>query len=341
MGLTVGTSLSLISLSVFILCFYSIYNAYNTIQAQTDLLINNNQCDDVDDDGNNYFDTPSHPGTYDARLCSFNPLMLSDKDFRDNILSLYGPNKIVTAIKNLTTGAWNYPSTSLIQKDPVLSKMILNSWFTADDALNTHKTVYYSKTLNSFSIDGIEYNNFDNSGLNLSSYTDPKSGKTNYYLYMDNNVMIELPIQLYIQNLPQEQRGNQKVKVNGVFKTLNVPPINITNINDLKSVLSDKFYNFIDNNKNTCKQLNPDGQKNNDNICKFFASDSLSGLVIALKRILVVPMNNPIVVADYINYVDTQISNSSRITYLEFFLWLAMKSHRDSLTYDFILDKNL
>lgn len=340
MGLTVGISLSLLCTSILIIIIYIIYTVYTSIQAQADQLISNNQCDDVDNDGNNYFNTPSHPGTYDSKLCLLNPLMLSDKEFRDSILSIYGPKKIVTAITNLTTGAWTFPSTSLIQKDQTLSNMILNPWFTADDALNAHKLVTYSKTLNSFTIDGKTYNNFNNSGLNLSSYVDSVTGNAHYYLFMDNNVVIELPIQLYIENLTPAQQGNQKVKVNGVFKTLNVPPINITSIDDLKTVLSDKFYNFLDTTGNTCKSLNLDGQKANDNYCKFFTSDSLSGLVVVLKRIIVVPMNNPIVIADYITYVEQQISNSSRITYLEFFLWLAMKSHRDSITYDFVLDRN-
>jgi hypothetical protein len=335
----IGWILSISCFCVFAACIYSLYTLYSAVQTQTDLLVRNNQCLDSDINGNPIF--ANNQGPYDDRLCIFNSLLVSDKEFRNNTLSLYPPKNITNAIQNLSNGTWTWPSTKLIQQDSILSNMILNPWFTADDALNSHTKVTYSKSLNLFIIDGVSYNNFDNSGLNLSSYID-KDRNTNYYLFLDNNVVIQLPIQLFIYNLNKnKQPSSQIIKVNGVFKTLNITPIQITTVDDLKTILNDQFYSFRNASSNTCLGLNLDAQKTNDNTCKFFTADSVGGIVTALKRVVVVPMQNDAVVADFIMYVENKIATSIKLTLLEFFLWLAMKSHRDNITYDFVLDKTL
>jgi hypothetical protein len=330
-------------LVIIILSLYVLYIINQGLVEQSTYLVNNNQCLDTDANGNPIF--ISNQGAVDDRLCIFNSLLISDPVFRESVLSLYSPGKMLLAIENLSSGKWPYPSTKLVQEDPILSTMILNQWFSSDDALNSHRNVMFSNTLNFFVVDGKTYSNFDNSGLNLSSYID-KNGNPIFYIFMDNNVVIELPIQLFIYNLPVEQQKNQRVKIKGIWKILNVPPIKITDVESLKSILTDKFYNFKDTQtdgsfRKSCLGLNPDEQKQNDNNCKFFTSDSIGGIVTVLKRVVVVPMQNDAIVSDYISYVENKVINFQQITLLEFFLLLAMKSHRDSITYDFKLDKTI
>jgi hypothetical protein len=332
--------------STLIICIIlaaSLYYIYSKANELTKTLMDHDQCNASDTNGKSIFSSGGVPytpnGPFDEKFCIFNPLFLTDVEFRESALMLYTPSQIITAFIKILNGSYQLPSSSLIQQDPVLANMILNPWFTSDTPFNVTEKITYNKSLNSFVLNGEEYNNFSNSGINLSSYVDKKTRETNYYLFMDNKVILELPIQLYIQKLPAELRGNQKVKSGGVWKTVNVDPINIVTVDNLHTVLEHDFYQFKDRSGfKTCQNRDSKEQKDVDSTCKFFSADSLSGLIVALKRILVINLPDN-VIADYIEYVNIKISNGTRITYMEFFLWLAMKSHRDKVTYDFQMIK--
>ena len=330
-GGIISSTIVIIILVIIIIIVLS----YNSIKAMSDQLISYNQCNAIDNNGDPVYENQG--GTYSDLLCPLNSLLITDPEFREKTLKIYSPSKMANAIYNIASNNWVLPNTNIIAKDQVLAGMVINEWYTSDDALNARKTIEYNSDLSSFTIDGINYNNFSNSGLNLSQYKDSK-GIIVFYLYMDNNVIIELPIQLYISKLSENQRGNQKVKVKGVFRTVNVDPIDIQSIDDLKNLLDEKFYKFKDSSHKSCMGLNPDGQKENDEYCKFFNVNGLNGLIIALKRVIVVNLPENIN-SDYISYIEKKISLGQTLTYLEFFLWLAMLSYRDSITYDFKLIK--
>lgn len=324
-------------ISIILLMYYVVYIVYRNIQEQTDVLVENKQCLYTDNEGDPLF--INNEGIYNDSLCILNPLLITDDGFRESALSLYSPDKLLLSLKNIYNGVWTVPSTKIINQDPILANMILNPWFSSDDSFNSYKSVFFNNTINSFTIDNVQYNNIDNSGINLSSYLD-KNGIEQYYLFIDNNVIIELPVQLYIGNLRlEEQQTPQTVSVNGVSKVLKLTPIKISFLSELLTILDEKFYKFRDNFSKTCIRLNVTNQEENDNTCKFFTKETISGIVVVLKRIIVVPMNNDIVVSDYITRIEEKNSKGSKINYLEFFLWLAMKSYRDNITYNFILNK--
>jgi hypothetical protein len=108
---------------------------------------------------------------------------------------------------------------------------------------------------------------------------------------MDSNLLIELPMQLYLGQLPDSQTEKVSVKVRGQKKELSIEPLRVKTLGDLQSVLDKRFYQFIEKSLTTqsdCNNLSSKNQKLYDSRCKFFQSDALAGLVIALKRIIII-----------------------------------------------------
>lgn len=308
-------------------------------------------------------------GTYSIEYCAFHPLMLTDPKFRDSAIALYGGNKTFTAIKRLFNGTWRLPDKNLITQDPVLSTMILNPWYTSDEVGYQKQIIEYTFDLRTFVIDGKQFSTFQQEGLEHSYYKEYIYANNNtkvkcsmqdqficndtpglcncshqdievYYLYMDTRILIELPMQLYLGKLPDSQTNKVKIKVNGKVQELSVEPLQVKTLEDLERVLTTRFYQFkrklIDEYGNfSCGGLSSKDQKLYDSRCKFFKSDALDGIVIALRRIIII--NIPESVRDaWIEKIDRIISLNQPLDYLQFFLWLAAKSHKEGIKYEFV-----
>jgi hypothetical protein len=289
--------------------------------------------------------------TLDYKLCPFHPLIVTDKKFRDKVLAGYGPDKMLTALKNIITGVWKLPDPNLIKKDPILATMILNPWYIADDANNTVETIEYPPTLDSFVYQDKIYSNFIENGIFVDQYTNIK-GEKFYYYYMDNDILIDLPSQLYIGKTSGVVSQETLIKIEGKIDKRVVTGIKISNLEEFNREITARFYKFLDiksytqSKANKCKNVNPSDQQKADPVCKFFPAEmsgtppqsGLDGIIIALRRVVVVNIDDNII-DDYIESIDKKIRENHQLTYLEFFMWLSMKSKRDKITYKFKLKK--
>jgi hypothetical protein len=339
---------------------------------QIDYLSQNQKCDVTDDDGNPVIDEENgsifgrmfdENGLYSIEYCALHPLMLTDKEFRANTLTLYGgPTKILTSIKKFYDGVWKVPDKGLIEADPVLSTMVLNPWYTSDDVYFTPVKVEYTTDLSTFIVDGKKLVGLKATGLNLSwgesviNYNDVKLEKCKgpdlakcevnpstcdcklqnvrqYYLYIDNNLVIELPIQLYLGK-EGKKTENIQIKVGGKMKNKAIEPLQIKTIDDLDTIIEDKFFKFKYKIGDKCEKLVDKKFNSYDEFCKFFKWDGLEGIVITLRRILVIHLPSD-VIDKYIDRVDKKVNRTIQVNYLEFFLWLACKSYRDKISYYF------
>jgi hypothetical protein len=373
-GLTGSTSIILVIAILVIVGIY-LHNRYMDIFS-INFLWEKGFCKVIDDKGKVVVDKDTgslfgtlfnKDGVYSIEYCAFNPLMLTDPTFRDSAINLYGGNKMFTAIKRLFNGTWRLPDQNLIKEDQVLSSMILNPWYTSDDVFYTQNNIEYTSDLKTFIVDGKQFNGFDEKGLYYSYHKENMYANNNtlekcsmqdklicnntpglcdcsfqnvpmYYLYMDDRVLIELPMQLYLGKLPDSQTEKISIKVRGKKTDLSIEPLRVKNLEDLERVLDKRFYQFIWQDLTTgvnCNNLSTKDQKLYDDKCKFFQSDALAGIVIALKRIIII--NIPESVRDaLIEKIDRKISLDQRLDYLQFFLWLAAKSHKEKITYNFI-----
>jgi hypothetical protein len=365
-GLTGSTSIILV-IAILVIGVIFLHKKYKEIFS-IDYLWDNNYCIVVDESGKTIVDKDTgslfgRNGIYSTEYCAFHPLMLTDPEFREKALALYDTSKIFTSIKNFFNGTWLLPDQNLIKKDPILSTMILNPWYTSDDVFYTPNTIQYTYDLSTFIVDGNDFYSFNNDGLYKSFYRQNINANNNtktkclpvdvftcedspglcncqqqdievYYLYMDNRILIELPMQLYLGQLPDSQTKTITIKVAGKKQEAKIEPFKVTKLEDLEDLLTKRFYQFKAKVGKGCEGVSSKDQKKYDSQCKFFQSDALAGLVIALRRIIII--NIPESVRDaWIEKIDKNISMDTALSYLEFFLWLAAKSHRDKITYNF------
>ena len=333
---------------VITLIYYAIYWVYNRYMKifNIDFLWKSGRCNFINDEGINVIDKDrgslfGKNGIYSYHYCALNPLMLTDKEYKNSVLNIYNVNKMSNAVKNLNNGTWKLPGKDIIEKDSILANMILNPWYTADDPYNTIQDVYYTFDLSNFMIDGNRiYVKSENRGMNLGWYDKIDSKQiTNrsYYLYTDNKIIINLPISLYMGKY-QSSIGDLKIQIKGKkMKTeeLGSKPVVINTVSELKKLLEDTFYKFKEKNGDLCKNLNSSDQQKYDSTCKFFPDIGLGGLVTVLRRIIVIHLPSTVIDEFISNFEITMYYMN--VDYLEFFLWMAMKSHRDKITYNFIL----
>lgn len=332
---------------IALICYaiYWVYKRYMKI-FNIDFLWKSGKCNFINDAGINVLNKDSGSlfgknGIYSYHYCALNPLMLTDKEYKKNVLNIYDVNKMINAVKNLNNGTWKLPGKDIIEKDNILANMILNPWYTSDDPYNTTQNVYYTSDLSNFMINNNSINvKSENRGMNLGWY-DKIDSKQNtnrsYYLYTDNKIIINLPISLYMGKY-QSSIGDLEIKINGKksrVDELGSKAIVINTVSDLKKLLEETFYKFKEKIGDTCKNLDTGGQKEKDSICKFFPSNGLGGFITVLKRIIVLHLPST-VIDDFISEFESSMYYMN-VDYLEFFLWMAMKSYRDEITYNFIL----
>jgi hypothetical protein len=338
-------------------------------------LWDNNLCSATDEAGKEYIDKENgsiygKDDLYSIEYCAFHPLMLTDPKFKESALTLYGGiSKLLSTFIDFFNEKIKVPDTSLPSKNPVLANMILNPWYTSDDAFFTNVEVKFTPSLNVFIIDGksyyITYNDTSGKeGLFMSFY----KTKLNYnqeklrecnnsekvrcrnspldcpcqnmdvqinYLYTSNDNIIELPMRLYLGMVDEKDTKTIKIKVGGKSTDKVVQPLKVNKLADLEKVLTDNFIGFKNIVKKDCEGIIAKSQKAYDSKCKFFSSDALSGLVIALKRIIV--RNIPEKVSlEYKEGVDKIIKQNRSLNYMQFFLWLAIRAVTEKLTFTFV-----
>lgn len=354
----------------------NLHNLYMDV-FHIDYLWDNGFCDVLDEEGNTLVDKDTgslfgKDGVYSIEYCAFHPLMISDPMFKEQALTLYGgPGKLIQSFWKFLNGTWKLPDQNMLKIDPPLSSMIINPWYTSDDAYFTPVTVDFSTDLSTFKIGPNKFIGMNPDGLYLSwseeemNYNNTKLQKckgidlTNcekspatcdckfqkviqYYLYTNNRIIIELPMQLYLGNQDEKVAKDISIKVNGVVKTRRIEPLKIETLAKLKQVIEAKFYAFKDEMKVakiTCDKISEKDQKKYDSACKFFTSDSLSGLVTVFRRILVIHLPNSVIDA-YIEEVQTLINKNKKLSYLQFFIYLSCTSYRDKIKYIFVPFKN-
>lgn len=361
--------ISILILIILVIVFgLSFKNRYNNLFS-TNFLMRNGYCKVIDDNGTPIITDSGSlfgiGGIYSKEYCSLNPLILTDNKFRENALAKYDLNQLYTFIMNVFSGKQKLPDQNLINTDPILSSMILNPWYTSDDSYFTSENIYYTFDLRTFKINDTIYTSFNNDGLYLSWYDELKSLNINtgdicsplektdcenyqfkcqcqndivrtYYLYMDNNLILDLPAQLYLGKLSNSDIGKETVRLSKNNTPLQ--PLRINNLSDLENLLENRFYKFRNKVGNSCEFLLESKQKEKDSFCKFFTSSSLSGLVIVLRRILINNISDN-VIEEYIQKINKKMSRNQSLDYLQFFLWLAAKSKFDKVNYKFILYK--
>uniref|UniRef100_A0A6C0H7V5 Uncharacterized protein n=1 Tax=viral metagenome TaxID=1070528 RepID=A0A6C0H7V5_9ZZZZ len=295
-----SSSFSIISVIVIISIF--IYNVYMKLKTHTDYIINIGEC-------------PEEIYNIHQFLCVFHPLFVSDEDFRNSVIQNYDVGKVFKAIGYLYDGSW----TRTPAPDGYLKYMVMNPWYISDEKNFVQEFVYYDPDLTLFEYKRFTFSAFKgDDGLYISKYTDPESKNVYWYMYIDFSIMMKI----------------RKDIVEGTLK--------INNANDVESALLNRFYEFYRNNLrvNTCDNLDRAGQDKVVKQCLFFnpktdkTPESFTGLVIALRRIIVVALEAP-VIDEYITRIDTKLNKSQNISRMEFFMWLAMKSHRDSIKFKF------
>lgn len=336
---------------------------------QIDYLWDNGFCDVVNEEGKTLVDKETgtlfgKDGVYSIEYCAFNPLMISDPNFREGSLTLYGgPGKLIQSFWKFMNGTWKVPDQNLLQKDLPLSSMILNPWYTSDDAYFTPVMVDFSTDLSTFKLGAKKFIGMNQDGLYMSwsdermNYNDEKLEKCKatdvrkcesspancnckvqtvrqYYLYADNRLIIELPMRLY---LGKEGGAARKIdiKVGGKKQTRDITPLKIETLDQLKSLIESSFYAFKNTVGTRCNNIPAKDQKAQDSICKFFTSEALSGLVTVFRRILVIHLPSSVIDA-YIEDVESKISKNKKLSYLQFFIYLSCTSYRDKIQYVFV-----
>ena len=242
------------------------------------------------------------------RGCLLHPLLMTDGTWRMKALSYYNPFSFIKTLWSFRSEEW--------KSDQHLISYVLNPFFIADDQYNISQIVEYYPALTAFVINGKEFWNFEEEGLYKSMYVDDK-GVLQYYLYTDNEVIMQMPNDLIQKKL--------------VINTLD----------DLLNTLKTKFYGFKESNGYTnCRNQPPSGMKANDAQCKFLTADTgtspnqFGGGVIAFRRVIVRYLKEDVITA-FLDYANTKVENNIQMTYLEFFLWLAMRSYRERITFQF------
>ena len=333
-----------------------------------DYLWNNGFCDVVDEKGKTLVDKDTgslfgSDGVYSIEYCAFNPLMISDPNFREQAITLYGgPGKLIESFGKFLNGTWKLPDQNMLKNDLPLSSMIINPWYTSDDAYFTPVQVEFTPDLSTFKVgankfvgmkpDGLymswfdKYMNYNKRKLRECKFTEMKECEDSpstcdckfdtirqYYLYTDNRLIIELPMQLY---LGKEGKAGQEIdiKISGVKTKRRVEPLKIETVAQLNSLIENRFYAFKAVVGTKCNNVLEKDQKAYDSACKFFTSDALSGLVTVFRRILVIHLP-PSVIDAFIQQVETQISKNKQLSYLQFFIWLSCTSYRDKIKYIF------
>ena len=295
-----SSSFSIIAVIVIIGIF--IYNVYRRMKTHTDYIINIGQC-------------PEETWKIHQFLCVFHPLFVSDDDFRNRVIEKYDIGKFIKAIGYLYDGTW----TRTPAPDGYLKYMVMNPWYISDEKSFVQEFVYYATDLTSFEYNGLTFSAFKgDDGLYISKYTDQESKLVYWYMYIDFSIMLKI----------------RKDIVEGTLK--------INNANDVESALMERFYEFYRNNirVNTCDNLDPKGQDAVVKQCLFFnpktdkTPESFTGLVTALRRIIVVALEAS-VINEYITRIDNKLQRNQNISRMEFFMWLAMKSQRDSVKFKF------
>lgn len=312
---------------------------------------------------------------YSKEYCAFHPLMLTDDKFRESALALYGGlGGLFSAFMKLYNGVLELPDVTLPSKDPVLANMILNPWYSSDTAFFTNVFVDYTLDLKTFIIDFKRYNiKYDDKsgeeGLFLSwgktrmSYNQEKlrECKSNekaecvdnpascpcknmdvnvYYLYTSNDNIIELPMRLYMGKVDEKDAKTIKIKKGGKSQDKIIQPLKVKTVENLERVLMENFFEFRKglkkdtNGLTDCEGLILKSQKAYDSKCKFFGSDALEGLVTALRRIIVINISEE-AARGYKEKVDKIISLNKTLNYLQFFLWLAIRSQFEKLSFVF------
>lgn len=301
---TIIISSSVTCIIVCIVLSLYVYSIYKRLESHTNHIIDIGKCD------------PDVHEKYHQFACMLHPLMVTDKNFRNTVIKKYKLPKIVSALKYLYNGTW----TNNPPPDPYLKYMIMNPWYISDDKYNTNEDIFYSNDISSFKYNSQIFRNFIEDGLYLSFFTDDKNF-VRWYIYIDMSIMMEIRKEIVEQS------------------------VEIKSADDLERVLLHKFYKFAKDNfyhHQTCANNSPDQQDLNVQKCLFFnpdvpskgISESFSGLVIALKRVIAVALSEN-VVNEYIEKIDTKIRLSQNLRRIEFFMWLALKSHRDSVTFKF------
>jgi hypothetical protein len=337
-------------------------------------LIDNNFCSAIDEGGKEYIDPENgsiygKDNLYSKEYCAFHPLMLTDEKFRESALTLYGGlGGLFSAFMKLYNREIELPDVTLPSKDPVLANMILNPWYSSDTAFFTNVFVDYTLDLKTFIIDYKRYNiKYDDKsgeeGLFLSwaktrmNYNEEKlrECKSNekaecvdhpascpcknmdvnvYYLYTSNDNIIELPMRLYMGKVDEKDAKTIKIKKGGKATDKVIQPLKVKTVQDLERTLMENFFGFKKSVGKECEGITLKTQKAYDSKCKFFGSDALEGLVTALRRIIVINISNEAALG-YKEKVDKIISLNKTLNYLQFFLWLAIRSQYEKLTFTF------
>lgn len=339
-----------------------LHNLYMDV-FQLEYLWNNKLCDEtiIDKDYGSLF---GNDDMYSLEYCAFNPLMISDPNFREQAITLYGgPGKLIQSFWKFLDGTWKLPDQNMLKNDLALSTMIINPWYTSDDAYFTPVQVDFSTDLSTFKIgpnkfigmnaDGLylswtdKYMNYNEKELRECKPTEKTQCESSpatcnckfdtirqYYLYTDNRLIIELPMQLYLGR----EGGAAKqieIKVGGKKQTRTIQPLKIETVAQLNSLIEDRFYAFKAAVGIKCNNVSEKDQKAYDSQCKFFTSEALSGLVSVFRRILVIHLPSS-VIDGYIEQVETKIKKNKKLSYLQFFIYLSCTSYRDKITYQFI-----
>jgi hypothetical protein len=281
-----------------------LHNFYNNLIDHTNYIIEIGKCD------------PDVYENYNQLFCMLHPLVVTDKQFRNTVIKKYNLSKTMSALGYLYNGTWKDNPAP----DPFLKYMIMNPWYISDDKYNTIENVFYANNLSFFRYNSKIYNNFIEDGLYLSFFYE-NNNIIRWYIYIDMSIMME------------------------IRKEIVEKSVEIKTANDLEQVLLKKFYKFAKEDfyyYQTCSNNTPEQQDLNVKKCLFFNPDvpskgineSFSGLVIALKRVIAVALSEN-VVNEYIEKVDNKIKLGQNLRRIEFFMWLALKSHRDSITFKF------
>jgi len=248
-------------------------------------------------------------------LCVFHPLIVTDADFRGRVIEKYGISEVIKAMRYLYDGTW----IKTPAPDPYLKFMVMNPWYISDEKNFAEKIVYYAQDLSSFEYEGVTFSAFrGDDGLYTSRYTDPQSKITYWYMYIDFSIFLKIREDI----------------VKGTLK--------VTSANDIESALMERFYEFYRKNirLNRCDNLDAQGQEKVVRECLFFnpetekTPESFTGLVISLRRIIVVALDNS-VIDEYITRINDTIDRNQNISRMQFFMWLAMKSQRESIKFKF------
>jgi hypothetical protein len=308
---TISISSCVLSLIICIVVSVFIFNIYKRFLNHTQHIVNIDQCDPEV-----YDQRRDEKKQYKQLLCMLHPLMVTDVKFRNGVLKKYNLPKAFRALKYLYNGTWTQDPAP----DPYLKYMVMNPWYISDTKNNTTEFIFYSNDISSFTYNSKTFSNFNEDGLYLSFFKDD-TNFVRWYIYIDISILME------------------------IRKEIVEKSVEIKTADDLDRILLSKFYKFARDNiyhQQTCANNDPQQQEKNVKTCLFFNPDvpskkiteSFSGLVVALKRVIVVALSEN-VINEYIAKIDEKIRLGTNLRRIEFFMWLALKSHRDSITFKF------